>query len=383
MVARPAVLPTLPHKSKDRLLWMLRSQVQLGRFNAPLTDAVAEALGPQRIPLDLACDVLYDSGYVNQNEAAMAHPRPYLDAVLAAESKIIEIKSVKTACRLVQTLVTMRRRGYHDAPVGDALAATAAVVGRMHLLFRDVEKVASLVVHLGRRLTRTEWRTLWDTVLMPMYRRILDGLPTASVGMAAVALTLAPSRDRGRIGQRLVAITGDSADAFHGIPVIYVLRMARNAHFLPSPIDAAHLNRHFTQWCRMQSQLTPPRVVAALRVLTLSPRMSPTALRKLFVDVRNVVMSLNSRDVLTALVAMTRCQCVDLELLRLLMVRALAIAPTWHENDIAPAIFAMAHLRVVCRPVVDALVRRLWTFEVGVKRRNAPKVVKALAALIA
>ena len=80
---------------------------------------------------------------------------------------------------------------------------------------------------------------------------------------------------------------------------------------------------------------------------------------------------------------MARCQCADAALLDSLMVRALVIAPSWHDNNIAPAILAMAHLRVVCLPVVKALVRRLRTFPVGIQRRHAPKVVEALAALIA
>ena len=74
---------------------------------------------------------------------------------------------------------------------------------------------------------------------------------------------------------------------------------------------------------------------------------------------------------------------VDTALLDGLMVRALAIAPSWQDNDIAPAILAMAHLRVVLLPVIKALVRRLRTFPVGIQRRHAPKVVEALAALIA
>ena len=65
------------------------------------------------------------------------------------------------------------------------------------------------------------------------------------------------------------------------------------------------------------------------------------------------------------------------------MDRALAIAPSWQDTDIAPAILAMSHLRVVSLSVVGALVRRLRTFPVGIQRRHAPKVVEALAALIA
>ena len=92
---------------------------------------------------------------------------------------------------------------------------------------------------------------------------------------------------------------------------------------------------------------------------------------------------LNSRDVTRVLVAMARCHCADAALLDSLMVRALAIASSWQDNDIAPVILAMAHLRVVSLSVVGALVRRLRTFPVGIQRRHAPKVVEALAALIA
>ena len=193
---------------------------------------------------------------------------------------------------------------------------------------------------------------------------------------------LAPSRDRGRIGQRLVAVTGDRAEAFKGIPAYFVSWLAQKALLLPSPIDAAHLHRHFTHWCRTRSKLSPSKTVAALRVLTTAPRVSPTVLRKVFVDVRNMVMSLNSREVTFFLVAMARCHCVDTALLDGLMVRALAIAPSWQDDDIGPAILAMAHLRVVCRPVIEALVRRLRTFPVGAQR-HAPKVIEALVKLIA
>ena len=131
----------------------------------------------------------------------------------------------------------------------------------------------------------------------------------------------------------------------------------------------------------MQSKLSPSQTVSALRVLTMAPRVSPTVLRKMFVDIRNMVTSLKSRDVTRVLVAMARCHCVDTALLDGLMVRALAIAPSWRDYDIGPAILAMAHLRVVCPSVVEALVRRLRTFEVGAQR-HAPKVVEALSKLI-
>ena len=75
--------------------------------------------------------------------------------------------------------------------------------------------------------------------------------------MLAVAFTLAPLRDRAHIGQRLVAITEDSAEAFYGIYAHTVLRMAQRTLLLPSPIDAAHLIRHFTHWCRMRLRLSP------------------------------------------------------------------------------------------------------------------------------
>ena len=110
--------------------------------------------------------------------------------------------------------------------------------------------------------------------------------------------------------------------------------------------------------------------------------MSLFVLRKLLVNVRSMTTFLNSRDLPRALVAMVRCHCVDTALPRGLMDRALAIAPSWHDVDIAPAILAMAHLRVVCLSVVEALVRRLQTFPVETKRRHAPKVVEALAKLI-
>ena len=128
--------------------------------------------------------------------------------------------------------------------------------------------------------------------------------------------------------------------------------------------------------------MSPTQSAAALHALTKAPRVSIPALRKVFIDVRYVVTLLRSHDVTRVLVAMARCSCVDATLLHSLMDRALAIAPSWQDYDIAPAILAMAHLRVACRPVVEALVRHLWTFEVG-KRRHAPKVVNALIALIA
>ena len=131
----------------------------------------------------------------------------------------------------------------------------------------------------------------------------------------------------------------------------------------------------------MQSKLFPSQTVAALRVLTMAPRVSPTVLRKMFVDVRNMVTSLKSRDVTRVLVAMARCHCVDMALFDGLMVRALAIAPSWQDYDIGPAILAMAHLRVVCLPVIEALVRRLRTIPVGAQR-HAPKVIEALIKLI-
>ena len=95
-----------------------------------------------------------------------------------------------------------------------------------------------------------------------------------------------------------------------------------------------------------------------------------------------MVTSLNGHSVTQVLVAMARCNCVDTALLHGLMVRALAIAPSWQDKDIGPAILAMAHLRVVCLPVIEALVRRLRTFTVGVQRRRAPKVIEALVKLI-
>ena len=114
----------------------------------------------------------------------------------------------------------------------------------------------------------------------------------------------------------------------------------------------------------------------------MAPRVSPTVLRKMFIDVRNMVTSLNSRDVTYTHVAMARCHCVDTALLDGLMVRALAIAPSWRDKDIGPAILAMSHLRVVCLPVIEALIRRLRSFPVGAQR-HAPKVIEALVKLIA
>ena len=131
----------------------------------------------------------------------------------------------------------------------------------------------------------------------------------------------------------------------------------------------------------MRSQWSLIQSVAALRVLTLAPRFSPTVVRNMFVGVRSMVTLLNSRDVTRVLVAMARCHCVDTALLGSVMSRALAIAPSWQDNDIAPAILAVAHLRVVCRPVVESLVRRLRTFPVGIQRRHAPKVVEALLSV--
>ena len=123
---------------------MLRCQINLKRFSVPLTDALAEALGPKRIPLELACTVLTHSGY-KKNEAALKHPRPFLDAVIAADLvSFRQIKSGKAVCFLVETLVTMRHRGYPDAPVGDALAATAAWVAKMCLHMTVVNKVTHL-----------------------------------------------------------------------------------------------------------------------------------------------------------------------------------------------------------------------------------------------
>ena len=160
----------------------------------------------------------------------------------------------------------------------------------------------------------------------------------------------------------------------------HVLWLALKALLLPSPIDAAHINRHFTHWCRTRSQLSPNQSAVALRALTTATRVSPTVLQKMFVDVRNMVTLLHSHRVTEVLVAMAKCHCVDTALLGSLMSRALAIAPSWQDNDIAPAILAMAHLRVVCRPVFEALVRRLRTFPVEVQRRRAPKVVEALSS---
>ena len=127
MTLEAASLPTVSHKSQKRLISMLKCQATLGRFNVPLTDAVAKALGPQRIPLDLACTTLTVSGYTS-NEAALTHPRPYLDAVLAAGSVAIrKVTSGRMLCRLVVTLIELRcRREHAEAPVGNALAATAA-----------------------------------------------------------------------------------------------------------------------------------------------------------------------------------------------------------------------------------------------------------------
>ena len=217
-----------------------------------------------------------------------------------------------------------------------------------------------------------------------MYRRIIEGLSTAPVVLVVFALLLAPSRDRGRIGQRLVAITRDyrGFNVFCGVPVDNVIRLAHESIFLPSPIDTAHLHRHFTEWCRTRNRLSPSQSVAALRVLAMAPRMSPTVVRRIFVDVRNVVTFLSSRDVMRVLVAMARCKCVDTALLSSLMIRLLTIASTWKDEEIAPAIFVIAHLRVVVVPVVDALVRRLRTFSIETQRRHTPKVVKALAKLM-
>lgn len=103
----------------------------------------------------------------------------------------------------------------------------------------------------------------------------------------------------------------------------------------------------------------------------------------MFIVVRNMVTSLDGFRVTQVLVAMARCQCVDLALIDSLMVHALAITPSWQDKDIAPAIFAMARLRVVSPSIVKALVRQLRTFEVGSQRRHASKVVEALVALIA
>ena len=388
-----ALLPTVGGIGQKRLLEVLQGQIFLRRFNVPLTDAVAEALGPHRIPLYLACTALSLSGY-NANEAAMTTPQPFLDAVLAARSKAFQLLEAVPAFQtaeafnsLIETLVVMRQRGYSGAPVGDAIAATAGWVEKAGTSEKPLSKFGAMKLwglrHKRRGLKHRERQALWNTVIQPMYRRILDALPTASVQMVVTALTIAPTRDFGRIGQRLVAITGNNDEAFFGILRINVIRLAQRALVLSSPTDAAHLHRLFSHWCRMQSRLSPSQSVNALVVLTKAQRMSPITVRKVFVDVRNMVHLFKSRDVTRVLIAMARCKCVDTALLGGLIRRALVIAVSWQDNEIAPAILAMAHLHVVCLPVVAALVRRLWTFSIGIRRRDAPKVVEALAALIA